>query len=72
LDITADRNFALGGVTERGFEDYDNGNETREADEGQADVVSREDGPGFHLFFVTVVIVTCCGGFGKGGFPHLG
>ena len=37
---------------------HDNdGDKASEADEGQADVGAREDGPGFHLFFVTEVSV---------------
>ena len=70
--ILTEGEFALGYVAERGAEDDDDAGEAGKTNEGEADVGAREDGPGFHLFFVTVVIVACCGGFGKGGFPHLG
>jgi hypothetical protein len=40
--------FALGYIAERGAEDDDNTDQTCEADEGEADVRTREDGPGFH------------------------
>ena len=70
--IVTEGKFALGYVAKGGAEDDDNAGQAGEADEGEADVRAREDGPGFHLFFVTVVIVACCEGFGKGGFPHLG
>ena len=69
LDITADRNFALGGITERGTKDNDYAGETSETNEGQTDVVTREDGPGFHLFFVTEVSVARQGAGGKCGKP---
>lgn len=52
---------------------HDNdGNEASETDEGQADVVSREDGPGFHLFFVTEVSVAWAAPMDKCGKPNLG
>ena len=70
LDITADRNFALVDIAGGRCKHYDNGNETGNADEGQADVVAREDGPGFHLFFVTEVSVACLGTEGKCGKPN--
>jgi hypothetical protein len=50
--IVTEGEFALGNVTERGAEDDDDASETCKADEGNADVRTREDGPGFHLFFV--------------------
>jgi hypothetical protein len=68
--IFAEGKFALGHVAKGGTENDDHAHKTGESNEGEADVRAREDGPGFHLFFVTVVIVACCGGFGKGGFPH--
>jgi hypothetical protein len=67
LDITADRDFALVDIAGGRCKHYDNGNETRETNEGQADVVAREDGPGFHLFFVTVVIIAPFSRKAKGG-----
>jgi hypothetical protein len=67
--IFTEGEFALGYITERGAENDDHAHKTGESNEGEADVRAREDGPGFHLFFVTVVIVACCGGFGKGGLP---
>ena len=47
--ILTEGDFASGDITERGFEDYGNGNETSEADEGEADVRAGEEVPGFHL-----------------------
>ena len=70
LGIIAEGKFALGYVAKGGAEDDDDAGQACESNEGEADVRAREDGPGFHLFFVTVVIVACCEGFGKGGFPH--
>ena len=70
--ILTEGNFALGGVTERGAEDDYNAGETCEADESQTDVRAREDGPGFHLFFVTEVSVAWAAPMGKCGKPNLG
>ena len=42
-------NFPLGNVTKGGFENDDNRHETRNANEGEADVRAGEDGPGFHV-----------------------
>ena len=47
--ILTEGDFASGDITERGFEDYNNGNETSETDEGQADVRAGEEVPGFHV-----------------------
>ena len=69
--ILTEGNFALGGVTERGAEDDYNAGETCEADESQTDVRAREDGPGFHLFFVTEVSIARQGVGGKGGLPSV-
>jgi hypothetical protein len=41
--------FAFGDIAKGGFEDDGNGGETDEADEGEDDVVTGEDGPGFHV-----------------------
>jgi len=41
--------FAIGNVAERGFENDYNRHEARNANEGEADVGAREDGPGFHV-----------------------
>ena len=49
LDITADRDFALVDIASGRCKHYDNGNETGKTNEGQADVVAREDRPGFHV-----------------------
>jgi hypothetical protein len=68
--ILTESKFALGHIAKCGAEDDDDAGQTSKPNEGETDVRSREDGPGFHLFFVTVVIVACCEGFGKGGFPH--
>jgi hypothetical protein len=46
--ILTEGKFALGYITERGAEDDDDAGEASEADEGEADVRTREDGPGFH------------------------
>jgi hypothetical protein len=40
--------FALGYVAKGGAKDDDDAGQTCEADEGEADVRTREDGPGFH------------------------
>jgi hypothetical protein len=61
--------FALGHIAKCGAENDDDAGQTSKPNEGETDVRTREDGPSFHLFFVTVVIVACCGGFGKGGLP---
>jgi hypothetical protein len=50
--ILTEGEFTLGNVTERGAEDDDDAGEACKADEGKPDVRAREDGPGFHLFFV--------------------
>ena len=47
--ILTEGKFALGGVTERGAEDNYDAGETCEADEGEADVRSREEVPGVHV-----------------------
>ena len=41
--------FAIGNVAKGGTKDNDYAGETSETNEGQADVVAREDGPGFHV-----------------------
>jgi hypothetical protein len=69
LGIIAEGKFALGYVAKGGAENDDDAGQACESNEGEADVRAREDGPGFHLFFVTVVIIACYGGFGKGGLP---
>ena len=68
--IVTENEFAFGHIAKCGAENNNDAGQACETDEGEADVRAREDGPGFHSFFVTVVIVACCGGFGKGGFPH--
>jgi hypothetical protein len=70
--IFAEGEFALGDVTERGAEYDDHAHKTREANEGEADVGSREDGPGFHVIHSTVSIIAFCSAKGKGGLPYLG
>jgi len=57
LGILAEGYFAFGDIAKGGFEDNENASKTSKTDEGEADVRAREDGPGFHLFFVTVVII---------------
>ncbi len=46
--ILTEGEFALGNITERGAEDDDDAGETCKTDEGEANVRTREDGPGFH------------------------
>jgi hypothetical protein len=67
--IFTEGDFAIGNVAKGGFEDDENAGKTSEADEGQTDVVAREDGPGFHLCFVTVVIIAECSRIRKVGKP---
>jgi hypothetical protein len=67
--IFAEGEFAIGYVAKGGAEDDDDAGEAGKTNEGEADVRSREDGPGFHLFFVTVVIVARCLRIVKGGKP---
>jgi len=40
--------FAFGHVSKCGAEDNDYAGETCDADKGEADIRTREDGPGFH------------------------
>ena len=68
--IFAEGEFALGDVTEHGAENDDHAHKTGESNEGEADVRSREDGPGFHLCFVTVVSIARMRGGGKCGKPY--
>jgi hypothetical protein len=70
--ILTESKFALGYVAERGAEDDDYTGQTSKPNESEADVGAREDGPGFHLFFVTVVIVARAELVGKCGKPNLG
>jgi hypothetical protein len=49
LGITADRKFALVDIAGGRGKHYDNGSETSEANEGEADVRAGKDGPGFHV-----------------------
>jgi hypothetical protein len=64
--------FALGHIAKCGAENDDDAGQTSKPNEGEADVGAREDGPGFHLFFVTVVIVARAELVGKCGKPNLG
>ena len=57
-------------IATSGAENHNDGEKTKHADQGESEVRSGEQGPGFHLVVLTEVIVACCGGFGKGGFPH--
>ena len=70
--IFTESDFAIGNVAKGGTKDNDYTGETSEANEGQTDVVAREDGPGFHLFFVTEVSVAWAAPMGKCGKPNLG
>jgi hypothetical protein len=67
--ILTESKFALGHIAKCGAEDDDDAGEAGNTNEGEADVGAREDGPGFHLFFVTVVIVARCLRIVKGGKP---
>jgi hypothetical protein len=67
--ILTEGEFALGYITERGAENDDDAGQACEADEGEADVRAREDGPGLHLCFVTGVIVAGLPLIVKGGKP---
>jgi hypothetical protein len=46
--ILTEGKFALGYITERGAEDDDDAGKASKTDEGEANVRTREDGPGFH------------------------
>ena len=59
--ILTEGDFALGNVTEGGFENDDDRHEARKANEGEADVGAREDGPGFHESDVTVCSIAWLG-----------
>jgi len=59
--------FALGYVAKGGAEDDDDAGQACESNEGEADVRTREDGPGFHVFVSTVFSIACLGDGGKGG-----
>lgn len=61
--------FTFGDIAKGGFEDDGNRGKTDEAHEGEDDVVAGEDGPGFHLFFVTEVSMACQGAERKCGLP---
>jgi hypothetical protein len=65
--IVTKRDFTLGNVAKGGSEDDDDAGQTCEADEGEAEVRTREDGPGFHVFVSTVFSIACLGDGGKGG-----
>jgi len=67
--IFTEGDFAIGNVAKGGTKDNDYAGKTSEANEGQTDVVAREDGPGFHLFFVTEVSVAWAAPMGKCGLP---
>ncbi len=67
--ILTEGEFALGYVAKGGAEDDDDAGQAGEANEGEADVRAREDGPGFHLCFVTGVIVAGLPLIVKGGKP---
>ena len=47
--ILTEGDFALGGITERGTKDDNNGSKTNKAENCQGNVGAREDGPGLHL-----------------------
>jgi hypothetical protein len=47
--IVTEGKFALGYVAKGGAEDDDDAGQACEANEGEADVRAREDGPGFHV-----------------------
>lgn len=67
--ILTEGEFALGYVAKCGAENDDDAGQTSKPNEGEADVRAREDGPGFHLFFVTVVSIARCLRIVKGGKP---
>ncbi len=67
--ILTEGEFALGYVAKGGAEDDDDAGQACEANEGEANVRAREDGPGLHLCFVTVVIVAGLPLIVKGGKP---
>ena len=47
--ILTESEFATGHIPERGAENDHDADQTGETNEGEADVGSREDGPGFHV-----------------------
>ena len=67
--ILTESKFALGHIAKCGAENDDDTGQTSKPNESEADVRAREDGPGFHLCFVTVVSIARSPLVVKGGKP---
>ena len=67
--ILTEIDFAFGDITKGGTENDDDAGKSSKPNESEADVGSREDGPGFHLCFVTVVSIARSPLVVKGGKP---
>jgi hypothetical protein len=67
--ILTEIDFAFGDIAKGGTENNNDAGKSSKPNESEADVRAREDGPGSHLFFVTVVSIARCLGIVKGGKP---